>query len=1348
MLSEELRRLKRVIKDWEYSFFAEHERTPSVADIRANRAMADKYKMYKRLKRKLEPRRDKNRAAEPSLALQPSTAPLPMNGSPRKSALAPLAASLAASRARTLAPQPEIPQPHRVRAAIESEAGPEPGPEPLPELELAGPAHPPLASPVPRPASCLAAPEPNSVQLPPPSVMVPRPESAPFTIIRTTRSLSASSWDSGSLLARSRSRDSLSAFAVGLGDSKTERSTAATAPGAALSRPPSTVPLKSLAESLRDVTERRNNPEAASPGMDSALFEYDSIQLMYAAGGAHVSAGSAPSSRHYGREGRKRNARSRGLRRARELRGAKAKAPAKKAKASGKSKAQPTPAVASRQASDSESASTASVGVADMECSASSDAVPGLPVAEAAPVAGVPVRRPIVPRPSSRVGRMRNKMGQDVGEAAEAAGVAKTAASPPAKATKSKSKPKLKPKPKSVAASSSANQRKRKRSAARRANGDDDDDVYAPQAKRKSGFAKVRKDISKPTGPKSVSSNFVAMKLNKPGERRGVRKARGRGVSKARTAQAVAEAASAALGGDDAMQAFDSAVADAIGNLDSVVDEDADAETSTDASTRGAPSTSTAATQVVRGPAAFHDDDSHPYAGGMTARARGVVAGFRAGQLSLEDVATSLFGFEGFRPGQREAVERVLGGKSTLVVLPTGSGKSSIYQLPAFLVDGVVLVVTPLVSLMADQLSNLPPDLIGATINSTQSYEMRKTIEAELKAGRISILFVSPELLETKRFRKVLAEISVAFVAIDEAHCVSEWSHNFRPAYLRLHQTLASEFGVTTFLGLTATATAATVDAIVDSLSLDRNGDPGCVISSGRVPSNLQLSASVSVMQDLSRVDELAALLKTEPFAGLDSIIVYCGKRRTTEEVAARLNSDSISAECYHAGMEAKARARVQRAFMLGRVRIMVATVAFGMGVNKADVRAIIHYNMPRSIENYVQEIGRGGRDGKPCYCHVFLHDSDYIMSRSFAYADSVDPYSLRALLRHLFGLTRSGKPTAGAGRGPATKLVSLKDLPREMDVKSGVIATVLAYLSLPAPCGVAPRPLIALEPGCHKSAKVWIKGNVKRSSLAAASTRQAVRKAHAPGAMTNAFLDELNGEVDAVTAASLVDASSGESKHAPLIRAILGRDTADSSKWVYNVDLEQIASSLGREPTEVSGMLFAASMSRQLKYELSDWCSAYRVLETPTDVAALAGDLAAMLARLEAAQLNQLNAIRRALETFVADSDEAALRTTMTQYFASRQKPSTNAGVLLPRLQLEQRKDSAHVRADIKVFLRTLDGPISARAVARILHGIPSPAYPVYEWSNNHFWGRHINVEFSELMKAARAVIRDMLAD
>ena len=328
------------------------------------------------------------------------------------------------------------------------------------------------------------------------------------------------------------------------------------------------------------------------------------------------------------------------------------------------------------------------------------------------------------------------------------------------------------------------------------------------------------------------------------------------------------------------------------------------------------------------------------------------------------DAGLHRLGYAGFRPGQREAVERLLAVGRLLLVAPTGGGKSLVYQLPAVLLGGTTLVVSPLISLMQDQVRALESRGIAATYlaSTLDPGEMRRRL-AQLEAGRLAIAYVAPERLAYPGFRALLRRLACPLVAVDEAHCISEWGHDFRPEYLQLG-TVLGELGAARVLACTATATPVVRDEILARLGLPADTPQ---IVQGFARPNLALRAA-EVDGNRSRalwVDALLAEALRRPGAGVGAAIVYAATRREAESECARLAARGWNAAAYHAGLDGPRRDLVQRDFSEGRLEVVVATNAFGMGIDRADVRAVVHLSPPGSIEAYYQEVGRAGRDGQ-----------------------------------------------------------------------------------------------------------------------------------------------------------------------------------------------------------------------------------------------------------------------------------------------------------------------------------------------------------------------------------------------
>ncbi len=337
---------------------------------------------------------------------------------------------------------------------------------------------------------------------------------------------------------------------------------------------------------------------------------------------------------------------------------------------------------------------------------------------------------------------------------------------------------------------------------------------------------------------------------------------------------------------------------------------------------------------------------------------------------SLEEALKHFFGYDSFRLGQQQIIEEALQDRDLLIIMPTGGGKSLCFQLPALLKPGLTVVVSPLIALMQDQVDALQDNGIGATfLNSSLNWQDVRSREVAILNGKIKLLYVAPERLLGEKFLPFLdavrSQIGISAFAIDEAHCVSEWGHDFRPEYRQMKQ-LRQRYPDIPILALTATATKRVQQDIIQQLALRQ---PGVHISSFNRP-NLYYEVQPKERQSYNQL-----LKKIQSFKG--SGIIYCLSRRQVDEVAFRLQKDGISALPYHAGMSDEARTTNQTRFIRDDVQVMVATIAFGMGINKPDVRFVIHYDLPHNLERYYQESGRAGRDGEPAHCTLLFSAAD-----------------------------------------------------------------------------------------------------------------------------------------------------------------------------------------------------------------------------------------------------------------------------------------------------------------------------------------------------------------------------------
>ncbi len=332
----------------------------------------------------------------------------------------------------------------------------------------------------------------------------------------------------------------------------------------------------------------------------------------------------------------------------------------------------------------------------------------------------------------------------------------------------------------------------------------------------------------------------------------------------------------------------------------------------------------------------------------------------------VHELLKSRFGYESFLPGQEEIVRHVLGGDHCLVLMPTGGGKSLCYQLPALCFDGLTLVISPLIALMKDQVDALRANGIPAAfVNSTLTASEIGRIHTGALTGRIKILYAAPERLSVPGFMSFLDSASVSLIAIDEAHCISEWGHDFRPDYRNL-KALRSRFPEVPCIALTATATERVREDIASQLEISQ----GRTFLSSFNRSNL----TYSVLPKSEQFDTLLRILRKHKG---ESTIIYCFSRKATEELVADLADEGLKAHPYHAGLDPVVRRTNQERFIRDETPIIVATIAFGMGIDKPDVRLIVHYDMPKSIEGYYQETGRAGRDGLPGDCVLFYSAGD-----------------------------------------------------------------------------------------------------------------------------------------------------------------------------------------------------------------------------------------------------------------------------------------------------------------------------------------------------------------------------------
>nr|CAB3265514.1 ATP-dependent DNA helicase Q4 [Phallusia mammillata] len=730
---------------------------------------------------------------------------------------------------------------------------------------------------------------------------------------------------------------------------------------------------------------------------------------------------------------------------------------------------------------------------------------------------------------------------------------------------------------------------------------------------------------------------------------------------------------------------------------------------------------------------------------------------YNEANYNREEVKTVLkkFGYTDFRKGQEEAIKRILCGQPTLLVLSTGSGKSLCYQLPAHLYSvkqqSLTLVVSPLVSLMDDQVHGLPKFLKATRLHSGMSKDQREKVMKEIQENKVDVLLVSPEaLMKWAGMPPHYSPLShlppISFVCIDECHCLAEWSHSFRPSYLRVCQILKEQLGVKCLVGLTATATMASCHSVAKQLGIE-NKEAGMIVKMD-LPSNLTLSVSRDAYKD----ESLEQLLMGERFGSLDSIIIYCTRRDDVSRVSSFLRTKlqtrptpmpveaqsseateekqnskkrkkgtsskgskrravTYEADCYHAGMSSAERRRVQNRFMSGKLRIVVATVAFGMGIDKHDVRAVIHYNMPRSFERYVQEVGRAGRDGLPAHCHLFLdpHGGDIFELARHTYGKTVDRHIVKKLLKSVFppcDCERFGRKCSGHFAS-----IPIDSSVDDLDVSKEGIETLLCYLELDGLLNVYLPTEATCSLRCYGGPAQLIKVAKKCAAVAAAISKM--------------------GSVEK----SCADITFSMSDVANAMRCDLSTLKKNLRQLVWDSSLSTEGNAIGK-----SGVVV----------EFQDVSFLIKTKQSTDDefIDKLTSSLHQRVAKQEKKELFQLRTAFNTMQKFSfanigycmdeADLDKSnGLKEVINKYFQADEQI-----VDVPPITIDPDVEN-DVRGIIRQFLTVhsadLEGRVTGRAIARILHGIDSPRYPARTWGPaRRFWRSKMHVDFNSIIKIA----------
>jgi len=464
-----------------------------------------------------------------------------------------------------------------------------------------------------------------------------------------------------------------------------------------------------------------------------------------------------------------------------------------------------------------------------------------------------------------------------------------------------------------------------------------------------------------------------------------------------------------------------------------------------------------------------------------------------AKKQQLKDLLKIHFTYDSFRPGQEEALDAILDNRDAVVILPTGGGKSLIYQLPALILDGVTLVVSPLIALMKDQVDSLEEVGIPATfINSSISPIEISARWERVVSGHYKIVYLAPERFYNQAFLADLKKVKVSLLAIDEAHCISQWGHDFRPSYLRLKEVVKL-VGHPPVVALTATATPEVREDIVAQLQLK---NPAQIVTGFSRP-NLQFA--VVQATNSQKIQYIVDAVTDEK---LGCGIIYTGTRAKADELANLLIEQGVEAVVYHAGLDTNSRSWVQDSFMSGQARVVIATNAFGLGVNKKNIRFVIHYDLPGTIEAYYQEAGRAGRDGLPSFCLLFYAPQDRYLREFFIKGDNPEPH----IIREVYDLLRLWS-NSNEEIGEDTVLVTYSEIIQNLSesVPEMAVGTALKILEKD---GYLSRPN-------EKTSNGFLKAKVDYDTLLSSISRRAKTQIEVINALFEKFSSELKSGWD-----------------------------------------------------------------------------------------------------------------------------------------------------------------------------------------------------------------------------------------
>ncbi|ORX93962.1 P-loop containing nucleoside triphosphate hydrolase protein [Basidiobolus meristosporus CBS 931.73] len=637
-----------------------------------------------------------------------------------------------------------------------------------------------------------------------------------------------------------------------------------------------------------------------------------------------------------------------------------------------------------------------------------------------------------------------------------------------------------------------------------------------------------------------------------------------------------------------------------------------------------------------------------------------------------------------------------------------------------------------MVSLMQDQVRCLPPELPGACLTSMQESSEQKKIIKRIFANEIRILFISPEKLQSENFQNLLKADRfprILLACVDEAHCLSEWSHNFRPSYLKVNLTLKEKLKVPCILAMTGTATHSTKSSICEMLEIHPTTG---VISGPLIRANLKLSVSV----ETNRETALINLLNSEPFRGLNSIIIYVMRQNQADLLASQLRVRNFQADSYHAGKSASQRKTAQTNFMTGKLRILVATIAFGLGLNKLDVRSVIHFNLPKSMENYVQEIGRSGRDGLPSYCHMFVDQEDFTKLRSLAYSDSVDEIAIRRLLFKVFPNSvkteesREEGENMAAGRTlsrPLQLCLSMDGLEADLDIKREVIETLLSYMNMfpDPPLRMLPSTFAKCNLGFYKppTEKLFqefpcLETIIKQSKKTRTSyVFEPIKICE----MLDISFEDLRGQLYRLQRRKegyfeLIEPSF----YLELLKFPFKQDVDD--EFIDSLKVELFSRSKFQELTKL--------MQVDQVYNIMTSIATQDHLKASYATVDETGE------RMGPLRIQHSEQLQKSIGQYFSES------TQLIQSQAGH-PPQYTPPATIQELIAGLTENDSTVLYHLQNFLAHQSEFIaSARAVTRIFHGIPSPQYTTTQWCRSACWGKFVDFNFDTLMRLAQKVL------